>query len=143
MWDGAVRSGSHSAGGLVLLTPDREVLLVKGVQFPWIEDPLMVELVTLREAVLWCQSFGWADITFEGDAKIIIDKINLREARDSPLGAVLDELIQIFAGNPGFSVRFVGRRSNRVAHLVARKALSLFPTMGLSFDFRAWLVSRI
>ncbi|CAL1357399.1 unnamed protein product [Linum trigynum] len=80
MWDGAFRSGSHSHGGLVLLTPDREVLMVKGVQFPWFDDPLVVELVTLREAVLWCQSLGWADITFEGVAKIIMDKINLKEA---------------------------------------------------------------
>ncbi|CAL1357271.1 unnamed protein product [Linum trigynum] len=143
MWDGAVRSGSHSVGGLVLLSPEREVLLVEGVQFPGIDDPLVVELVSLREAVLWCQSFGWEDITFEGDAKIIIDKINLRDARDSRLGAVLDEIIHIFAGNPGFSVRFVGRRSNRVAHLVARKALSLFPTMSRSFDYRTWLVSRV
>ncbi|CAL1399610.1 unnamed protein product [Linum trigynum] len=31
MWDGAVRRGSHSAGGLVLLTPTRDVWLVKGI----------------------------------------------------------------------------------------------------------------
>ncbi|CAL1360053.1 unnamed protein product [Linum trigynum] len=44
MWDGTVRSGSHSAGGLVILTPDREVLMAKGVQFPWFDDPLVVKL---------------------------------------------------------------------------------------------------
>ncbi|CAL1378184.1 unnamed protein product [Linum trigynum] len=30
MWDGAVRVGSHSAGGVVVLTPDREVLMAGG-----------------------------------------------------------------------------------------------------------------
>ncbi|CAL1360407.1 unnamed protein product [Linum trigynum] len=50
IWDGAVRSGSHSAGGMVLMSPDREILLVKGVQFPVMDDPMMIEVLVLREA---------------------------------------------------------------------------------------------
>ncbi|CAL1385231.1 unnamed protein product [Linum trigynum] len=136
MWDGATRSGSHSAGGLVLMTPARDILMAKGVQFPWFDDPLVVELIALCEAVLWCLALGFTAISFEGDAKVIIDKINQADTRDNRLGAILEELVQYFASNPGFSVRFVGRRGNRVAHSVARKVLSLYPTMSRFFDFR-------
>ncbi|CAL1403043.1 unnamed protein product [Linum trigynum] len=51
MWDGATRSGSHSAGGMVLLTPTRDILMAKGFQFPLIDDLMVVELIALREAV--------------------------------------------------------------------------------------------
>ncbi|CAL1353289.1 unnamed protein product [Linum trigynum] len=143
MWDGTVRRGSHSAGGMVLLTPTREVLMAKGVQVPCVDDPRVAELLVLREAVWWCLESGLLGVRFEGDAKVLIDKINQKDARDDRVGAVLEELVQIFSSSPGFRVRFVGRRNNRVAHLVARKALSLYPTGSRFFDFQAWLNSRV
>ncbi|CAL1374528.1 unnamed protein product [Linum trigynum] len=143
MWDGAVRRGSHSAGGVVLFTPNRAVWLVKGIHFPCLDDPLVVELLVLREAVLWCLELGLSDVRFEGDAKIIIDKIIQADVRDNRVGAVLEELLPYFSSLTGFSVRFVGRRSNRVAHMVARKALSLYPTMSRFFNFQACLISRM
>ncbi|CAL1383031.1 unnamed protein product [Linum trigynum] len=126
MWDGAVRRGSHSAGGVVLMTPQRDVWLVKGVHFPCLDDPMVVELLVLREAVVWCLELGLSEVSFEGDAKVIIDKINQADVRNNRVGAVLEELLQYFRSHAGFSVRFVGRRSNRVAHSVARKALPLY-----------------
>ncbi|CAL1387091.1 unnamed protein product [Linum trigynum] len=142
-WDGATRKGSHSAGGMVLRSPAGEVLMAHGIQIPGIDDPVVVELLVLREAIAWCLGQGVSGIRFEGDAKIIIDKINCRDARDSRLGAVLEEVLHFFVISPGFSVRFIGRSRNRVAHLVARKALSLYPTMSRFFDFRTWLGSRV
>ncbi|CAL1383392.1 unnamed protein product [Linum trigynum] len=143
MWDGAVWRGSHSAGGVVLFTPTRYVWLVKGVCFPGMDDPMVVELLVLREAVWWCLELGLSEVQFEGDAKVIIDKINRADARDNRIRAVLEELQQYFHSSAGFRVRFVGRSSNRVAHSVARKALSLYPTTSRSFDFLAWLSSTM
>ncbi|CAL1405295.1 unnamed protein product [Linum trigynum] len=34
MWDGATWNGSHAAGGMVLMTPTRELLWLKGFSFP-------------------------------------------------------------------------------------------------------------
>ncbi|CAL1392405.1 unnamed protein product [Linum trigynum] len=39
MWDGATRRGSHSAGGMVIMNPERAILMAKGVQFQSIDDP--------------------------------------------------------------------------------------------------------
>ncbi|CAL1401342.1 unnamed protein product [Linum trigynum] len=143
MWDGATRRGSHAAGGFVLLTPNREVLMAGGVQFPGIDDPKVIEALALREAILWCQNQRLREVCFEGDAKVVIDKINQADASDSRIGAILAEIIHLLMVRPGFDVRFVGRGNNRVAHLVARKALSLYPTTSRSFDFQAWLFSRL
>ncbi|CAL1387380.1 unnamed protein product [Linum trigynum] len=143
MWDGATRSGSHAAGGMVILTPAREILWIKGVQFPGVDDPAVAELLVLREAMVWCCEHGLEAVRFEGDAKVIIDKIRMRDSRDGQMGAVLEEVVQLFAAHAGFSIRFVGRDYNRVAHVVARKALSLFPTLCRFFDFQTWLVSRV
>ncbi|CAL1378948.1 unnamed protein product [Linum trigynum] len=142
-WDEATRRGSHSAGGVVLMTPNRDILMATGMQFPVIDDPLVVELLVLREAVLWCLSRGLLSVRFEGDSKVVIDKIQAADTRDSRLGAVLAEVLYYFTCNPGFSVRFIGRGNNRVAHLVARKALSLYPNMNRSYDFQTWLLSRV
>ncbi|CAL1362601.1 unnamed protein product [Linum trigynum] len=143
MWDGATKSGSHPASRMVLFDPARTLFLARGVQFAQMDDPAVVELHVLREAIIWCMEQDLSEVRFEGDAKVIIDKINQANTRDSRLGAVLEEIDQYFRAQPGFSVRFVGRENNRVAHLVARKALSLYPTMSCFFDFQTWLVSRV
>ncbi|CAL1383817.1 unnamed protein product [Linum trigynum] len=143
MWDGAVRPDSHSAGGIVLFSPAREVLMVKGVHFPLLGDPMTVELLVLREAISWCLANGFTNVLFEGDAKVIIDKLNQGDIRDNRVGAVLEEVLQYFRAQLGLTVRFVGRSSNRVAHMVARKALSLYPIMHRGFNYQAWLNSRM
>ncbi|CAL1385295.1 unnamed protein product [Linum trigynum] len=125
------------------MTPSREILVAVGFQFPGIEDPMVVEMMALREAVVWCLNRGITKVCFEGDAKVIIDKINQADTRDNRVGAILAEVVHQFASQPRFSVRFVRRRSNRVAHLVARKALSLYQAMSRSVDFSAWLLSRM
>ncbi|CAL1404958.1 unnamed protein product [Linum trigynum] len=125
------------------MTPSRVVLRAIGVQFPVLDDPTVVELLALREAILWCLGQGLAFVRFEGDAKLVIDKIRRADTGDSRMGVVLEEVVNHFDSNPGFSVRFVGRRNNRVAYLVARKALSVYPTMSRAFNFQAWLISRM
>ncbi|CAL1400622.1 unnamed protein product [Linum trigynum] len=57
-WDGATRRGASSAGGMVLMNGTREVLLARGIQFPGLVDPMVIELLTLREAINWCLGLG-------------------------------------------------------------------------------------
>ncbi|CAL1356443.1 unnamed protein product [Linum trigynum] len=142
-WDGATRRGAPSAGVMVLMNAAREVLLAKGVQFPGLVDPMVIELLTLREAIDWCLGLGFIDVRFEGDAKVIIDKIILQEASDTRVGAILEEVLHYFQSHPGLGVRFIGQKNNRVAHRVAKKALPLSPTICRVFDFQAWLLSRM
>ncbi|CAL1392885.1 unnamed protein product [Linum trigynum] len=143
LWDGATMTASHSAGGMVVKNHLGDILIAIGFQFAGIEDSLVAEALALREAILWCRDSGFVEVRFEGDAKVLIEKINQANTRDSRVGALLEEIVGAFGSMGGFSVRFVGRRSNRVAHLVARNALHLYPTTSRSFDFLAWLNSRM
>ncbi|CAL1374106.1 unnamed protein product [Linum trigynum] len=95
MWDGATRAGSHLADGMVLFGPHREILLDQGTQFRSIDDPLVVESLALREAIFWCVAHGFLDVKFEGDAKVIIDKINRADTRDSRLGLFWKKLCSV------------------------------------------------
>ncbi|CAL1412530.1 unnamed protein product [Linum trigynum] len=122
---------------------DREILLTDGVQFPLIDDPMEVELMVLREAILLCLGHGFMEVRFKGDAKVVIKKIIRAHTKDSRIGVILEEIVQYFALHTRFSVRFVGQSSNMVAHLVARKALALYPTASRIFDFQALLKSRM
>ncbi|CAL1409387.1 unnamed protein product [Linum trigynum] len=99
-WDGATRTGSHSAGGMVL-SVDGGILRATGIQFPVIEDPVVAEVLALREAVRWCLIQGYSVVRFEGDAKVIIDKIQDRVDEDSRMGAVLSEVVQCFVSIRG------------------------------------------
>ncbi|CAL1372026.1 unnamed protein product [Linum trigynum] len=143
LWDGATRATSHSARGMVVQDHLGGILIARGFQFAGIEDPLVAEALALREAILWCRDSGLGEVRFEGDAKVLIEKINQANPRDNRVGALLEEIIGIFGSMGGFSIRFVGQRSNRAAHLVARKALQLYPTTSRSFNFLAWLQSRM
>ncbi|CAL1410767.1 unnamed protein product [Linum trigynum] len=128
---------------MIIRDPGGQVLLVQGVQFDGVDDPIVIESLVLREAIIWCLSLGFSVVCFEGDAKVVIDKINQASTRDNQIGAILEEIVGFFALHSGLSVRFVGRSSNRVAHLVARRALSLYPASCRNFDFAAWLNSRM
>ncbi|CAL1413888.1 unnamed protein product [Linum trigynum] len=94
---------------MVLMTSSQEVILARGIQFPELGDPMVIELLTLREAVGWCLGLGFTEVRFEGDAKVIIDKIISRQASDNRVGAILEEVLHYFLSNPGLAVRFIGR----------------------------------
>ncbi|CAL1406331.1 unnamed protein product [Linum trigynum] len=86
IWDGAVCVGSHSAGGLILKDDGGSVVLARDMVFKNIVEPLLVETIVLREATQWCQDLGIAQVLFERDAKVLIDKINAAYAQDSRVG---------------------------------------------------------
>ncbi|CAL1393469.1 unnamed protein product [Linum trigynum] len=88
-WDGAVKFASHSAGGMVVMDQPGMVLMAKGFHFAGIDNPLLAEILSLWEAILWCSGIGFDQMRFEGDAKTIIDKINQADTRDSRVGALL------------------------------------------------------
>ncbi|CAL1400672.1 unnamed protein product [Linum trigynum] len=140
-FDGAVREASHSAVGIVLQGPYGVVVRALGKGLADLTDPMLVELMAIREAILWCRSMGLHDVCYQGDAKVVIDKLLAGCAWDCYGGAVLREVQELLANVTGDVLRFVGRDNNRVAHRVARKALSLYPTLIGGFDFCVWLHS--
>ncbi|CAL1355816.1 unnamed protein product [Linum trigynum] len=138
-FDGAVRAGEWSAMGMVLCDSTGAFVSARGGWLQGVPELAMVELVALRESVLWCVSARFTTMLLAGDAKGIIDKVRAGVVNDALGGAILQEIKWMLRDNPGFSVHFVGRQNNRASHLVTRKALSLSLRTLSSFDFCAWL----
>ncbi|CAL1409682.1 unnamed protein product [Linum trigynum] len=59
-FDGAVSQASHSAVGIVLKGADGVVVSAVGKGWAGVMDPMLVELLALREAILWCRAMGGA-----------------------------------------------------------------------------------
>ncbi|CAL1375609.1 unnamed protein product [Linum trigynum] len=136
--DGAVLDGSHGAGGMVVYDGLGRVCFVQGFRYAGLVDPFLVELVAFRDAVQ-CRSLkGLVEVQFCGDAKVAIDKIQTRDARDVKGGRILEEIRKLRHFYQRFEVAFVGRSNNRVAHEVVRKTLSLLPASVDTFDFYRW-----
>ncbi|CAL1383866.1 unnamed protein product [Linum trigynum] len=76
MWDGAIRNGSHSTGGMVIKDRSGLVVLAIGVHFDYIDDPPMVEILVPHEVIQWCLDCGISQVCFEGDVNVVIDKTN-------------------------------------------------------------------
>ncbi|CAL1361642.1 unnamed protein product [Linum trigynum] len=106
-------------------------------------SPMLVELSTLRDAIRWCQHRGLEAVTIEGDAKIVIDKVNAGDVCAAAGGALFEEIRHLLLMSPGFRVQFVDRQNSRVVHMVTKKALSLFPASCNGFDFCGWLRSQL
>ncbi|CAL1392677.1 unnamed protein product [Linum trigynum] len=72
---------------MIIMNQAGEVLLAQGVQFVGIDDPLIAEMLTLREAICWCLASVFMEVRLEGDAKVVIDKINRSDTTDSQIRA--------------------------------------------------------
>ncbi|CAL1356360.1 unnamed protein product [Linum trigynum] len=102
---------------------------------------MLVELQAFRDAMVWGVGFHYAG--FFGDVKVVIDKVNARISKEAKAGEIFQEVRLLLDAYSGFSDKFLGTQKNRVAHLVAKKAIYLFPTGGDGFDFRVWLCSEV
>ena len=64
-------------------------------------------------------------VVIESDSLITVQAINSSSDNFLEVGFILDACRTIFASRPGYSISFVKRQANRVAHLVAKLPCSL------------------
>ncbi|CAL1406937.1 unnamed protein product [Linum trigynum] len=133
--DGAVAPCSHGAGGLVIRDAMGIVCYVHGFYYAGLLDSFIFELMAFRDAIRWCSLKGLTEVMFYGEAKVVIEKIQRRDARDVKGGRILVELENLQRQYQGFGISFVGRSNNQMAHDVVRKTLSLLLASVESFDF--------
>ncbi|CAL1399104.1 unnamed protein product [Linum trigynum] len=133
---------SDAAGGLVLRDAAGLVVATQWVMFRSLVNPMLVELSTLRDTIRWCPHRGLEVVTIVGDVKIVIDKVNAGGVHDAAGEALFEEIHHMLLASLWLKIRFVVRQNIRVAHMVAKKALSLFSAGCNAFDFRAWLWSE-
>ncbi|CAI0629245.1 unnamed protein product [Linum tenue] len=142
MFDAAVKTGSAGVAAFVLFDDSGGLQVAKAQHYAGIEDPYILESLALRDCLQECVRRQLRNVVVGGDAKVVIDKCRHRDTSDGKIGAILQEILSLLGDLGNSQVLFIGRNFNRVAHSVARRALSLSPSFQRGFDYVAWYNSR-
>ncbi|CAL1357299.1 unnamed protein product [Linum trigynum] len=142
MFDAATKSDSAGVAAFVLMDDSGDLRMAKAHQYVGIGDPYVLEALALRDCLNECLSRQLRNVIIGEDAKVIIDKCCNKDTSDARIGALLQEIMLLLVDLGDAKVVFVGRNRNRVAHFVARRALSLSPSYLKGFDFVSWFNSR-
>ncbi|CAL1389207.1 unnamed protein product [Linum trigynum] len=78
----------------------RNVVGTRGMWYVGLQNSMLVEALALRDAIHWCQNKGFDMVRIEGDAKVVIDKVNVGVVRDETVGALLEEIRHLLVHAP-------------------------------------------
>lgn len=78
----------------------------------------------LWQALQWVQSLDFHNVIFELDCKCVVDSFNYRIVDISKFGSIIHECSKLLSSFPNFRVKFIRKQANRVAHSLAKVALS-------------------
>jgi ribonuclease HI len=82
------------------------------------------EALALLEAMKELQQRGFTNVTFETDAYNIVCAIRRRVNGVSEFSSIINNIKCLLSLNTGFEVKPIRRQANRIAHTIARAALS-------------------
>ncbi|XP_042952129.1 uncharacterized protein LOC122289215 [Carya illinoinensis] len=125
-WDASTDFKQHRMGIWIMIRDEHgEALVVVCDRRENVMDAAVAECVALRKAVELCIALNIQKAIFEGDAKVVVKAVQEAE-EDLPLFSPIVEDIRVyFRNNPEWSIQFVSRKKNTVAHTLAKKALTI------------------
>jgi hypothetical protein len=90
-----------------------------------ITDPEVAESIAARRAVPFCEELGFHSVVFEGDSLNAVNALNSHTPCWRTCGSTVedtrDRLLQLHT----WSVQYVRREANQVAHFLTKHALSV------------------
>ncbi|CAL1363270.1 unnamed protein product [Linum trigynum] len=122
-FDGATKASVGGAIGFVGFSGNQLVIFAFGRFYDFISDPFLIELIALRDALRWCLSHSITNVSFCGDAQVIIRMVNAKDTSHALGGALLSEVQTLRSSLQRVSFHFAPRRYNRAAHFVAKQVL--------------------
>jgi ribonuclease HI len=123
-WDAAVCKKKKIMGvGIVIRDHMGVVRAAMCLSKPYVSDPVVAEALGAREAVELCRKLGLQSFLLEGDAKEIVSEIASGGASVGKYGSIVDHTLSLLSHVADWSVHFVPRESNVVAHNLARQAI--------------------
>ena len=127
-FDGALFEHEDSAGlGVVIRNQDGLVMASLSEVTPLPSTVIEVETLAARRAVEFALELGFENIILEGDSEILIKILNSSNRSLAPFGHIINDINFLASRFACFSATHVKRHCNRVAHSLARRALSFYP----------------
>jgi hypothetical protein len=93
----------------------------------WLEGSCSIiegEAMALQEALQAMQVRGLSHVLFETDSKSLVDALHHLRGGTSEFSLLVHHINNLLLSNPNFSVKFIKRQANMVAHTLARAAIS-------------------
>lgn len=78
------------------------------------------EAIGIREALSWIAGKGLTQVSFESDSLLSIRALRGDGGNQLEVGHVIQHCLELLQSNPTFSLDFISRQANKVAHEVAR-----------------------
>jgi ribonuclease HI len=82
------------------------------------------EALALLEAMQTLQLRGYHNVIFETDAHNVVGALRRRNHGLSEFSSIINKIKCMLSSSPGFEVKPIRRQANRIAHSIARTALS-------------------
>lgn len=114
--------------GMVIRDSDGDLIAARMIPWPTVYEPGEAEALTIREALKWIKSFSLDRIQVESDCLQVVNAIHNCHLLSS-LDLLVNDILVIARDFSNLSFSFVKRSANRVAHTLARKALSMSDCM--------------
>ncbi|PRQ45315.1 putative ribonuclease H-like domain-containing protein [Rosa chinensis] len=131
-FDGAVDVLKGCVGlGAVILSGTGQLMGAMSIPLPVPINPIAAEALALRHALEFGRAFGVRSVRVYGDALNVLNGLNASSSGWdlSAIGGVLDAVRLLMREFEMISWKHVKKRSNLVAHKLARSALSLVQAM--------------
>ncbi|CAL1353631.1 unnamed protein product [Linum trigynum] len=140
-FDGATKKGVGGSVGFVGFNGDRAVICAYGKYYEGISDPFLLELLALRDAMVWSLHRGYSSVCFCGDSQLVIRRAMEDDVCHDRGGAVLEEVRVMKTSFAVVCFVFAPRSTNRAAHRVAQTALASVATQLV--DYRIYISNAL
>ncbi|XP_042958139.1 uncharacterized protein LOC122293700 [Carya illinoinensis] len=125
-WDAAVDVPQARVGiGLVARDHEGKVLVTKQFLVSCIPDPLLAEALGAFQAASLAKDLEFSPVILEGDALRIVNGINQQVERWDRVGMVMYDTSLVLSSLCQWSMAFVRRCGNQMAHNLAKDSLKL------------------
>ena len=101
-------------------------------QSSWVDGCLPIRergATGLREALSWVKQLGFQNVKVKTYAKYVAKSLDSKKPNRSKYGSLIRECSSILSKEDGFSVHFVRRQANEIAHVLAKLSCSLTSPM--------------
>ncbi|XP_071901099.1 uncharacterized protein [Coffea arabica] len=102
-------------------------------------NPTLEEALAIREAIIKAKHRGWNKVEIQSDCKLMVDKLNDRNAENPITGTILADNLLLSQGFEKCYFSFVRREGNCVSHKLAKFAISLKDEIYWLDSFPTWL----
>ncbi|XP_042939571.1 uncharacterized protein LOC122274613 [Carya illinoinensis] len=125
-WDASVdRVKSRIGIGVIIRDWNGVVVATLRHQRESFPDPVVAEALGALKAVSLCQQFLLDRVILEGDAKVVVDDINCDTVKWNSGGMIIQDIKHKLSSMGEWSVQFIPRNINTIAHILAKDALKL------------------